>query len=340
MMIQSKSRRFNTFGMRGRFASKTNQMALHCFLPLMSYCWMMVVEEDHKSKVANSLILSSLKETSHSWRLWRKGQMQCNGLRSNWSLPMMKNHYWQGLEPTQVSTSFHRSCFNHDSGLITLNLRRDRKNSHNVKQAEVVYVLTATNGLRLMKKNRFLWFETIVSFKSLSLWGFLKSLSVYICPRLSKLRSHFNGTNRGDVIYGVKMIPYDHPDTWKLTVRQKREMYGKHRIAVGSKCPEGTDNEGWVQHWHVSDHKFALLCILLLSGRKADTVEEPAFFHGHPWCLDDELISDFSAGAINDLTPGRCTLSIWMLCWPYRNIQNDVESLSSHSFMCWKVMDP
>lgn len=41
-------------------------------------------------------------------------------------------------------------------------------------------------------------------------------------------------------------MPFDHPDVWKLTVRQKRDLYGKHRIAVGSKGPEGTENEGWM----------------------------------------------------------------------------------------------
>ena len=62
-----------------------------------------------------------------------------------------------------------------------------------------------------------------------------------------KIRSYFNGTNRGDVIYGVKMLGFDHPDIWTLSVKQKRELYGKARIAVGSKGPEGTENEGWIQ---------------------------------------------------------------------------------------------
>ena len=62
------------------------------------------------------------------------------------------------------------------------------------------------------------------------------------------LRMHFNGTNRGDVIYGVKMPSYDSPDIWKLSVKEKRELYGKHRVPVGSKGPEGGENEGWMKY--------------------------------------------------------------------------------------------
>ena len=33
-------------------------------------------------------------------------------------------------------------------------------------------------------------------------------------------------------------------------------------------------------------------------------MEEPAFFHAGPWSLDEELVHDFSVGAINDMTAG------------------------------------
>ena len=94
-----------------------------------------------------------------------------------------------------------------------------------------------------------IWNEFLTLFSAM--FSFIMIFQFDQLWHLSKLRSHFNGTNRGDVIYGVKMMPFDHPDTWKLTVKEKREMYGRHRIAVGSKGPEGSEVEGWVQHWHV-----------------------------------------------------------------------------------------
>ena len=58
------------------------------------------------------------------------------------------------------------------------------------------------------------------------------------------IRLHYNGTNRGDVIYGAKMPGLDGPTVWKMTVGEKKELYGKHRIAVGGAAPADAIEEG------------------------------------------------------------------------------------------------
>ena len=58
------------------------------------------------------------------------------------------------------------------------------------------------------------------------------------------IRLHYNGTNRGDVIYGAKMPSLDGSTIWKMTVGEKKELYGKHRIAVGGAAPADAIEEG------------------------------------------------------------------------------------------------
>ncbi|CAK8994563.1 Glycosyltransferase-like protein LARGE2 [Durusdinium trenchii] len=94
-------------------------------------------------------------------------------------------------------------------------------------------------------------------------------------------KCHYPGSNRGDTIYGVVMPSFDDKKCWKLSVKDKRLLYDKHRIAVGGACPEGDTG-----------------------GRKSDTTVEPVFFHAGPYNLDDELVASHAIGAINDLTPG------------------------------------
>ena len=62
-------------------------------------------------------------------------------------------------------------------------------------------------------------------------------------------RLHYNGTNRGDTIYGVKFPSYDSPAVWKLKFGDKKLMYGKHRMAVGGAAPEGSEGEPSGKGW-------------------------------------------------------------------------------------------
>ena len=55
-------------------------------------------------------------------------------------------------------------------------------------------------------------------------------------------RINYTGTNRGDVIYGVKMPSFD--SIWRMTVGEKKLLFGKHRVPVGGRAPEGTEPEG------------------------------------------------------------------------------------------------
>ena len=55
-------------------------------------------------------------------------------------------------------------------------------------------------------------------------------------------RINYTGTNRGDVIYGVKMPSFD--SIWRMTVGEKKLLFGKHRVPVGGQAPEGTEPEG------------------------------------------------------------------------------------------------
>ena len=56
-------------------------------------------------------------------------------------------------------------------------------------------------------------------------------------------RLHFAGSNRGDCIYGAVMPSFNAENAWKLPVKDKKALYGKHRIAVGGPAPEGSELE-------------------------------------------------------------------------------------------------
>ena len=57
------------------------------------------------------------------------------------------------------------------------------------------------------------------------------------------VRLHFPGSNRGDCIYGAVMPSFDAETVWKLPVKDKKALYGKHRIAVGGPAPEGAEHD-------------------------------------------------------------------------------------------------
>ena len=42
---------------------------------------------------------------------------------------------------------------------------------------------------------------------------------------------------------------------------------------------------------------------------------EPVFFHAGPAALDEELVHDFSGGAIHDITPGHAKLRYVFEFW-------------------------
>ncbi|CAK9067547.1 DNA (cytosine-5-)-methyltransferase [Durusdinium trenchii] len=121
--------------------------------------------------------------------------------------------------------------------------RRDRKGAQNVKQIETVHMLMHPDGLRIPKKSR----------------------------------THFKGTNRGDVVAMVRLPDYEAETTWKIPVMDKRSLYSHHRVAVGGSCPDG---------------------------RKPPSTMEPVFFHAGPWELQEEILLDFNIQAVNDLTAG------------------------------------
>ena len=55
-------------------------------------------------------------------------------------------------QPIRFPTEIPRKIMNHPFN----SLRRDKKNNHNVKQSENVYVLMNPNSVRLLKRNRLL----------------------------------------------------------------------------------------------------------------------------------------------------------------------------------------
>ena len=55
-------------------------------------------------------------------------------------------------------------------------------------------------------------------------------------------RTHFTGTNRGDVVAMVRLPDYEAETTWKLPVMDKRSLYSHHRVAVGGSCPDGGED--------------------------------------------------------------------------------------------------
>ena len=102
---------------------------------------------------------------------------------------------------------------------------------------------------------------------------------------------------------------------WRMTVGEKKLLFGKHRVPVGGQAPEGTEPEGGnieqkqlkpVQtiFFLCSRLSFSPSLFCWFPGRRPDASEEPAFYHAGPWSLDEELVHDFSVGGINDLTAG------------------------------------
>ena len=89
------------------------------------------------------------------------------------------------------------------------------------------------------KKTGWVWnFHATTHHNKISLIDWLKSNVLIL------VRQHYNGTNRGDVVYGVKMPSFDDPSCWKLKYSEKKLLYGKHRIAVGGAAPEGSSEGG------------------------------------------------------------------------------------------------
>lgn len=64
----------------------------------------------------------------------------------------------------------------------------------------------------------------------------------------SLARKNFPGSNRGDVVYGVKMPAWD--SVWSLKFHEKKQLFGRHRVAVGGAAPDLAECEGWGVLFH------------------------------------------------------------------------------------------
>ena len=143
----------------------------------------------------------------------------------------------------------------------SLNARKDRDRSLgalSVSQVQRYYFITHSDGLRIPFKKRL----------------------------------HFPGSNKGESIYGVKAPLWsDNSVTWTLTYAEKKELYGRNRIAVGGAniADEGASNS-----------------------RRADSDIEAAFFHATPSELTDEIVHCYNISAIIDLTPGKVVNATWL----------------------------
>ena len=102
------------------------------------------------------------------------------------------------------------------------------------------------------------------------------------------------------------------PLIYVRTVKEKRAIYGKHRIAVGGTVQDaGPDDDQFtglgVEQIYVKKTMTDPPVPVILPGRKSETSKEPVFFHSGPYALDEELVAGHAIGAINDLTPGALT---------------------------------
>lgn len=87
-------------------------------------------------------------------------------------------------------------------------------------------------------------------------------------------------------------------------MKEKRELFGKNRIAVGGSVPENSPDGEFSGLVTPTSHAHRPATSPCVPGRKTDTSKEPVFFHSGPYALDEELVMGHAIGAINDLTPG------------------------------------
>ena len=97
----------------------------------------------------------------------------------------------------------------------------------------------------------------------------------------SRDRKHYAGSTTGDLISNVHMPAWS--SEWQLPWKEKKELLGKkHMIAVGGKTQNKEEEK---------------------QNSRSSNGLEPVCFHSPPYELCDELIHDFFAKIIIDLTP-------------------------------------
>ena len=102
-------------------------------------------------------------------------------------------------------------------------------------------------------------------------------------------RKSFPGSNLGNKIGDVVLPDVD--SLWQLTCKQKVELHGKFRVAVGGKTPGEEEGLG--------------------RGSKRTSVGsvEPVFWHARPLQLYEDLVHSYHCCAVVDLTAGDGSLA-------------------------------
>lgn len=97
-------------------------------------------------------------------------------------------------------------------------------------------------------------------------------------------RKVYSGSNMGNKIGDVCLPEVD--TMWKLTIREKHDLHGKYRVAVGGRTPGEEEGPGRG------------------AKRKALDSLEPVFWHSRPISLYQELRHSYRIVAWIDLAPG------------------------------------
>ena len=125
-----------------------------------------------------------------------------------------------------------------------------------------------------------------------------------------RARTEYPGSNLGSVLGPVAYEEWG--DSWKLSLNQKRSIYGEHRAAVGGRS-DGTepgddadadDDDDRVAHDDPPVFSQPLVGAGRGHGARPGSAVEPAFWFQFPEKFYMELISSFWAKKIIDLTPG------------------------------------
>ena len=124
-------------------------------------------------------------------------------------------------------------------------------------------------------------------------------------------RTEYPGTNLGSVLGPV--VYEDWSDSWKLSLNQKRSLYGEHRQAVGGRSdgtePGDDDDADDDEDCRAAQDDPPVFSQPLVGagrghGARQGSAMEPAFWFQFPEKFYMEIISSFWAKKIIDLTPG------------------------------------
>ncbi len=153
-----------------------------------------------------------------------------------------------------------------------------------------------------------------------------------LCPRRARL--HMDGSNRGNTIHPVVMPTWFKSTCWVMSVEKKKLLYGDARYAVGGKSANGEDDGGldedevaemeeaeWEEdggerptnappHCKQEQLPNGFEALKASQGRgkggpqRANSNEEPVFFHAKPENYYSELFHSYYVGRVIDLTAG------------------------------------